>query len=63
MANNTCGTCGAGAKTCSSNKTAISCLSGYGLSSTGSCVKCGVGASSCTVSGTSTTATKCFASF
>lgn len=47
-ANNTCNACGVGAKTCSSNTVAITCLPGYGLSS-GSCVKCNVGASACTV--------------
>jgi len=52
-----------GAATCSSNTTAITCLTGYGLSSSGVCVKCGTGASSCSVSGTSTTATACYASF
>jgi len=61
-ANNTCKACGTGAKTCSSNTTAITCLPGYGISS-GSCVKCGDGASSCSVTGSSTTATACYTSF
>jgi len=52
--------CGLGAKTCKSNITAITCLPGFGLLSSGSCVKCSTGASDCS---SATVATACFASF